>query len=77
VLSGPSGSGKSTLTNYLLDHYDNKFKFSVSSTTRKPRANEENGVHYHFLSRKEFEDVNLKIKYFKQNIIGGEKELIP
>lgn len=32
-----------------------KFAFSVSHTTRKPRPGEQDGVHYHFVTREAFE----------------------
>lgn len=48
LFCGPSGSGKSTLLKRLLEDFPDKFGFSVSHTTRKPRPGEENGVHYHF-----------------------------
>ncbi|CDW78851.1 guanylate kinase [Stylonychia lemnae] len=43
VISGPSGAGKSTLIHHLLNKYSNKFKLSVSSTTRQPRSGEVDG----------------------------------
>ncbi|XP_011186471.2 guanylate kinase [Zeugodacus cucurbitae] len=49
VLCGPSGSGKSTLLKRLFDEYPNTFGFSISHTTRAPRAGEEHGVHYYFI----------------------------
>ncbi len=51
VLCGPSGSGKSTLLKLLFQEYPDAFGFSISHTTRKPRAGEENGREYHFLPR--------------------------
>ncbi|ROL56891.1 guanylate kinase [Bacteroidetes/Chlorobi group bacterium ChocPot_Mid] len=53
AISSPSGGGKSTVARYLLNKYDN-LKFSVSATTRKPRANEIDGKDYFFLSKEEF-----------------------
>jgi guanylate kinase len=53
VLSAPSGGGKSTLIERLRPEAD--FLFSVSYTTRKPRPGEVDGVHYHFVSKEEFE----------------------
>ena len=47
ILSSPSGAGKSTLARRLME-WDPTLKFSVSATTRNPRAGEEDGVHYHF-----------------------------
>jgi len=53
VFSAPSGSGKSTIVKMILKEYPNLI-FSVSATTRKKRKDEINGVHYHFISEKEF-----------------------
>jgi len=53
VLSSPSGAGKSTLSRLLLE--DGHLGLSVSVTTRERRPSEVNGVHYHFISRQEFE----------------------
>jgi guanylate kinase len=58
VISGPSGAGKSTVIRELLsaeDRFEKPLFFSVSSTTRPPRAGERDGVHYHFISRADFE----------------------
>jgi len=54
IISAPSGSGKSTLTRELLASVP-CLRFSVSYTTRKPRAQERNGLDYFFISRPEFE----------------------
>lgn len=48
VLFGPSGSGKSTLLKKMLEDFPDRFGFSVSHTTRKPRPGEQHGVHYYF-----------------------------
>ena len=53
ILSSPSGAGKSTLARRLRD-WDTSISFSVSATTRKPRAGETDGQDYHFLSDAEF-----------------------
>ena len=53
VLSGPSGCGKGTMVAEILKRGD--CAVSVSATTRAPRAGEENHVHYHFLTREDFE----------------------
>ena len=55
ILSGPSGSGKSTLIRRLLDGAEWPLRLSVSATTRAPRPGEQDGVHYHFWTREEFE----------------------
>ncbi len=49
ILSSPSGAGKSTLARRLMD-WDPTIRFSVSATTRAPRAGEEDGREYHFRS---------------------------
>ena len=56
VLSSPSGAGKTTITKKIQQKY-RSFKLSVSHTTRKPRSNEINGVDYHFVSKKFFENL--------------------
>ncbi len=53
VLSSPSGAGKSTIARNLLET-DHQLNLSVSVTTRPRRASEIDGVHYHFLSEREF-----------------------
>lgn len=55
VVSGPSGCGKGTILKEILK--DDRFYYSVSSTTRLPRDGEINGVHYNFLTKDEFEDL--------------------
>lgn len=56
VLSGPSGAGKSTVIAALKRERPN-LAFSVSHTARKPRTGEEDGIHYHFVSREAFEEM--------------------
>lgn len=53
VISGPSGSGKDTIVNEIVN---DKIKVSISATTRPQRKNEVDGIHYYFMSKKEFED---------------------
>jgi len=54
VFSAPSGAGKSSLIASVMDDVPN-LRYSVSATTRRPRAGEIDGVHYFFLDRMEFE----------------------
>lgn len=55
VLSGPAGSGKSTVVAQLLAGIPDLY-FSVSMTTRAPRPGERDGVDYHFVTRKRFDE---------------------
>lgn len=55
VISSPSGAGKSTIARQLLNDPDMKLSLSISVTTRERRPSEINGVHYHFISKREFE----------------------
>ena len=54
VITGPSGVGKGTLIRELRERVAG-LELSVSATTRDPRAGEEDGRDYHFLSREEFD----------------------
>ena len=53
VVSGPSGVGKSTIVRRVLEA-DPQIRFSISHTTRAPRAGEKNGVDYFFVNEREF-----------------------
>ncbi len=53
VLSAPSGAGKTSLVRALLAA-DPALAVSVSHTTRAPRAHEQNGRDYHFVSKDQF-----------------------
>ncbi|MFZ0846990.1 MAG: guanylate kinase, partial [Pseudolabrys sp.] len=59
VLSSPSGAGKTTLTRNLLEQENKddpgKLELSISATTRARRPSEIDGVHYHFVSKQQFE----------------------
>ena len=54
IVSSPSGAGKTTLTRNLLKEEEN-VSLSISVTTRLRRSSEIDGVHYKFLSRRQFE----------------------
>ena len=55
IVSAPSGTGKTTICKVLQER-DKTINFSVSCTTRKPRAGEKDGVDYKFIDDKEFKD---------------------
>lgn len=80
VISGFAGTGKGTLVHELLDRYDN-YALSVSATTREPRPGEEDGVHYFFKTKDEFEQMireNQLIEYasYVENYYGTPKEYV-
>ena len=54
VIAAPSGTGKTTVCRRVVEA-DALIEFSVSHTTRTPRAREREGVHYHFVAREDFE----------------------
>ncbi len=54
VLSAPSGAGKTTLARSMLDEVPSA-QFSISYTTRSPRGKEKDGVDYHFIDTKTFQ----------------------
>ncbi len=55
VLTAPSGAGKTTIARHVMDAMP-ALRFSVSATTRAPRAGEVDGTHYYFLSEEEFRE---------------------
>ncbi len=56
VISGASGVGKGTVLGLMMEKRKDLF-FSVSATTRPPRPNEVDGVHYYFITKEKFEDM--------------------
>jgi guanylate kinase len=49
IISAPSGAGKTTLLRRVMEELSG-LRFSISYTTRPPRANERDGEDYHFIS---------------------------
>ena len=64
ILSSPSGVGKTTITKKLEQKYKN-LKISISHTTRSPRSNEIDGLDYNFISKKKFEELIYKEKFYE------------
>jgi len=54
IFSAPSGAGKTTIVKYLLGKFPDKLAFSISASTRQPRANEIDGKDYYFISKEAF-----------------------
>lgn len=56
IVTAASGTGKTTLVSRLSSREED-IRVSISHTTRAPREGEQNGVHYHFVSKNEFEEM--------------------
>ena len=70
ILSSPSGVGKTTLAKKIQQKYKS-LKISVSHTTRPPRSNEIDGIDYHFVTKKKFEDLIQKNSFYEYAEIFG------
>jgi guanylate kinase len=71
VLSGPSGVGKDAVL-AKMKKSGRPFHYAVTATTRPKRAGEKNGVDYHFLSRKEFQQMIDKHQFLEwANVYGN------
>lgn len=80
VVSGFSGAGKGTLMKALMQQYGN-YALSISATTRKPRAGEEDGREYFFVTRERFEEMiarNQLVEYasYVEHYYGTPKEYV-
>ncbi|TAD82529.1 MAG: guanylate kinase [Bacteroidetes bacterium] len=53
IITAPSGAGKTSITRHLLQQMP-QLQFSISATTRQPRATEQHGHDYYFLSEQDF-----------------------
>ena len=79
ILSSPSGAGKTTLVKKIAK--ENNFKISISHTTRKPRSNEIDGVHYYFVNEEKFKKLitnNKFLEYAKvfNNFYGSSEDVV-
>ena len=70
VICGPSGVGKTELEKRLCSELG--CKRSVSVTTRKPRPGEVDGIHYHFVSRRVFEEMITRGDFLERAEVHGE-----
>ena len=75
ILAAPSGAGKSSLIKALLEKHDGNQRFpmqvSVSHTTRAPHPGEVDGVHYHFVSHEQFEQLIEQGVFFEYAEVFG------
>ncbi|MDP4708463.1 MAG: guanylate kinase [Rickettsiaceae bacterium] len=70
ILSAPSGGGKTSIANKLLEQ-DNNLSLSISVTTREARPGEQEGVHYFFKTRAEFDQMVKRGELLEQAEIYG------
>ena len=70
VLSGPTAVGKGTVVTRLIQEHPEIF-VSVSVTTRPPRSGEVDGVHYHFVSDAEFDDLIAENALLEWAVVHG------
>ncbi len=70
VVSSPSGAGKSTLCKRLRDEFP-RLGFSISYTTRPPRAGETDGVEYHFIAPDRFQEMVQKDEFAEYAMVHG------
>ena len=72
VIAAPSGAGKTTLSRALLAE-DHRLSLSISATTRKPRAGEQDGEHYFFKSDEEFEAMIARGEFLEHAAVFGRR----
>jgi len=72
ILSSPSGGGKTTIARALLGQRRD-IGYSVSCTTRQPRAGEVDGVDYFFLTTDEFELSATRGEFAEWAVVHGER----
>lgn len=72
VISGPGGVGKGTIVRGLLAERPD-LVLSVSATTRDRRNGEVDGVHYHFLSEREFDQLVAEDGFLEWAAFGGRR----
>lgn len=66
-----SGGGKSTIVRKLREKH-REWDFSVSCTTRTKRPNEEDGVHYYYISREKFESMIAENAFVEYEEVHGD-----
>ncbi len=72
VISAPSGTGKTTVCHELVRR-DPGLVFSVSHTTRSPRAGEVDGRDYHFVSRDSFDAMAVAGEFLEHAEYSGNR----
>lgn len=76
IVSGPSGAGKTTLIDRVqaqLKDIGIRLYFSVSHTTRAPRAGEKDAVNYHYVSPEEFSQMIERGEFLEWAHVHGNR----
>ena len=68
VISGPAGAGKSMIAKQLVERHPD-VGLSVSCTTRAPRPGEIDGVHYHFVTDEQFDELVRKGAFYEWALV--------
>ena len=76
VLSGPSGVGKDSVLKAMQSR-GMAFHFVVTSTDRKPRKEEVNGVDYNFISTERFEYMIRNDEFVEHARVYGDYKGVP
>jgi len=72
IISAPSGTGKTTLVKRVMEDVPD-LRFSVSYTTRPPRAGEQEGEDYHFVSPAVFQEMVKKGEFLEWAEVLGSR----
>lgn len=80
IISSPSGAGKTSIAHKILEK-DKSFVPSISATTREKRHNEIEGKDYHFISKKQFQEMCAQDQFLEyaeiyNNYYGSPREYI-
>ena len=72
MISGPSGAGKTTIATAVLERRPDIVP-SISTTTRRPRRGEKDGVQYHFVTVKDFETTAKAGGFLEHAVVHGNR----
>ena len=72
MISGPSGAGKTTIATAVLERRPDIVP-SISTTTRRPRRGEKDGIQYHFVPVKEFDETAKAGGFLEHAVVHGNR----
>lgn len=71
VVAAPSGAGKTSLVTALVRSELGHVKVSISHTTRPARPEEQDGIHYHFVTQAEFKQLIAEEAFLEYAVVFG------